>query len=248
MKSRPLQVMLISMLLIVVMAFQAGCAAAPREVAQAQEPANERTLHVNGTGRVSAEPDEATITLGVETEGEEATAAMEENNTRMQALIDALQEAGVLEENIQTETIRLSPRYEEPPEPRPGAQPTLTGFRAVNTVSVRVTDIQMLGDLLSAAVEAGGNRVQSIQFEVSDATTYLEQAREAAWNDAEQKASQLAELAGASLGEVLTIDETSRAPGPVVRQEVEMAAGAAVPVQPGSETIEVEISITWRLQ
>jgi uncharacterized protein YggE len=66
--------------------------------------------------------------------------------------------------------------------------------------------------------------------------------------DAEHKAEQLVELAGAESGDVLTIDESSRIPRPDVEQAVGGAAEAAVPIQPGTQSIEVDIQVTWLLR
>jgi len=206
----------------------------------------ERTINVSGTGQVSAEPDVAVVTLGVQTEAEEAASALSENSQQMQALVDALEAAGVAIEDIQTEVIRLYPRYEQAPESK--GQGELVGYTATNMVEVRIRDLEKVGEILDTAVQAGGNRIESIGFEVSDSAQYMDQAREAAWNDAKHKAEQLSELAGASLGEVLTISESGRGPQPVVERPVLAAeAAAAVPVEPGSQTIEVDLQVTWLL-
>jgi uncharacterized protein YggE len=115
-------------------------------------------------------------------------------------------------------------------------------------VEVRLRDLEAIGGILDAAVQAGGNRIEGIRFEVSDPAPYLDQAREAAWNDAQHRAEQLASLAGAELGEVLTINASGRGPQPVVEQAVTAAAAAPVPVEPGSQTIEVDLQVTWLLR
>lgn len=212
----------------------------------------ERTISVSGTGEATAQPDTAVVTLGVETEAESAEDALDENTEQMQALLTALQEAGIPEADIQTQAIRLQPRYEEVRRTEPNGEGErmdreLVGYMAVNTVEVRVRDIETLGSLLDTAVEAGGNRIQGIRFEVSDAADLVDEAREAAWENAEHKAEQLVDLAGAELGDVLTISESSRVPRPVVREQVQTEA-AAVPIEPGTQTISVDIQVTWMLE
>jgi uncharacterized protein YggE len=64
-----------------------------------------------------------------------------------------------------------------------------------------------LSNLLDTAIQAGGNTIEGIQFQVSDLGDLVDQAREAAMNEAQDKAQQLAELAGAQPGAVLTISE-----------------------------------------
>jgi uncharacterized protein YggE len=210
----------------------------------------QRTLNVSGAGQVSARPDTAIVTLGVQTEAEQANAALSQNNQQMQAVINALKQGGVAAEDIRTQVINLQPRYEQPPAPSPSAlpgTPNLIGYVATNTVEVTVRELDTLGELLDAAAQAGSNQIQGIRFEVSDPATFLDQARAAAWQDAQHKAEQLADLAGAKLGMVLTINETSQTPRPVVMESVRAAAPAAVPVEPGTQTIEIDVQVTWSL-
>jgi uncharacterized protein YggE len=224
-------------------------------IAQAQDEEDtaspSRTISVSGTGQVSATPDLAVVSLGVQTQAEEASTAVSENNAQMQDVISALEDADVAQDDIQTQVIRLSPRYQQP-SPQSGSTqqgpPELVGYTATNIVQVTVRELDSLGDILDSAVQAGANQIQGISFEVSDPSDLVDQAREAAWTDAAHKAQQLAELSDSGLGMVLTISETSRAPTPIIERAVGgVAAAAAVPVQPGTQTIEVDLQVTWLL-
>lgn len=228
---------------------------APDPIA-AQEPADDddqrRTVTVSGTGQISASPDLVVIRVGVETQAEEAAAALADNSEQMQELVDALQEAGVPEDSIQTQAVSLFPVYEQP---RPDVSQPVTqtaqviAFQATNIVEVRSEDLEGFGELLDTTVQAGGNRIEGIRFEVSDATPLLDQARQAAWDDALHKAEQLVEIAGLQLGEVLSITEISRTPRPVGDVAVGGRQGeAAVPIAPGTQTLELDINVTWLLE
>lgn len=214
-----------------------------------------RSISVSGSGQVHVQPDVAVVQVGVQTSDSEATAALAANSDQMQALINALGEAGVAQENIQTQTIQLQPQYaggngEMPPQPaevQANTTPTITGYIATNSVEVTVNDIANLGSLLDSIVAAGGNQINGIRFEISEADTALQQARETAWNDAQQKAEQLASLAGAQLGNVLTISEFSQGPTPLADTSMARAA-SAVPVQPGTQDVNVQLQVTWQLQ
>ena len=208
-----------------------------------------RTLNVSGTGEALAQPDAAVVTLGVSTEAEEAGDALKQNNTQMTAVIAALTEAGVASKDIQTQTIRLSPRYERP-APRQGVTPPaeLVGFTATNVVEVRVRRLAGLGEMLDAAVEAGGNQIQGIRFEITDKSALYDQARQAAWMDAQNKAEQLAELAGAELGAVITINESSYTPVAYAERAMAFTADAGVPIEAGTESVQISLQVTWALQ
>jgi uncharacterized protein YggE len=214
------------------------------------EPELRRTVSVSGTGQASATPDLAVVSLGVQTQAEEAGEALLQNSEQMQAVIDALKEAGVEAQDIQTQVIRLSPRYEQP-TPQTGrtqqGPPELVGFVATNIIEVMVRDLDDLGDLLDAAIQAGGNQIQGIRFEVEDPAELFDQAREAAWEDATHKAEQLAELSDSELGVVLTINESSRTPRPGTERVLSAGAAAAVPIEPGTQLIEINLQVTWLL-
>ena len=205
-----------------------------------------RTVNVSGSGQVSAQPDIAVVTLGVQTEAEEAASALTENSQQMQALVDVLKDEDVAAEDIQTQVVRLRPRYEE--EPRAEGQRELIGYTATNVVEVRIRDLDAAGGVLDAAVQAGGNRIEGIRFEVSEPAAYLDQAREVAWNDAQHRAEQLASLAGVELGGIMTINESGRGPQPVVERPMAVEAAAAVPIEPGSQSIQVDLQVTWYLR
>ncbi len=225
---------------------QVGCTPATVQ-SQAADEAEQRTISVSGSGTVSATPDEVVLRLGVETRAETASEAMSQNSEQMTAVINSLEEAGVPPENIQTQTVQLRPQYETPErEPGPAQERELVGYVASNIVEARTGDLDAVGELLDAAVQAGANRVEGLQFEVSDPVDLLVQARDAAWEDAEAKAEQLADLAEAELGDVLSINESTSAPRLVAREAVEMEA--AVPIQPGTEDIRVDLQVTWLLR
>jgi uncharacterized protein YggE len=206
-----------------------------------------RTVSVTGSGTIEGQPDQAVVSLGVRTEDENAANALSQNSTQMQALISALRSGGVAQADIRTLTIQLFPRYEAPPTNDPGGSPVVNGFVATNIVEVTVRDLDNLGSLMDAAIKAGGNQVQGISFDISDQGTQLDQARQAAMQDARHKAEQLATLAGARLGGVVTIVETSSAPPPFLR-ELSAQADSSVPISPGTQTIQVDIQVTWELQ
>jgi uncharacterized protein YggE len=212
--------------------------------AQTQPESTERLVNVTGYGRVAAQPDLAIIRVGVQTEADTAAEAMDENNTLMQAVISATVAAEIDEADIQTQGIRLNPVYGSS---EGGAPANITGYQASNIVEVIVRDLDSLGTLLDSVVEAGGNTIESIRFEVSDMSELLAQAREAAMNDARNKAEQLTSLADAELGEVLTITEFSQSsPIPVVSDTI--AVGSAAPIQPGTEYVETTVQVVWRIQ
>lgn len=235
---------MILMTMLVVMVFGTGFVPAnSNDLAPSpQTEAAERTVMVTGQGEVQAVPDTAVIWVGVQTEADTAEAAMDENNTKMQALIDSLESSGIETNDIQTKRINLYPRYKQ--DETSNAR-TLVGYTANNTVSVRTTALDTLGTLLDDVVKAGANTIDNIQFEISDPEKLTEQAREAAVMNAKAKAEQLAALTGATLGNVYSIQESSYTPSPVMQDAV--MAESAAPIAPGTQSISIQVQITWTL-
>jgi uncharacterized protein YggE len=125
----------------------------------------------------------------------------------------------------------------------------VVGYTAVNSVQVTIRNLETLGEVLDAAVKAGGNTVQAVSFDLSDKTTALDQAREAAVGDARHKAEQLARLANATLGPIVTISDASMYPipyQPAVGGDMALER-MAVPVSQGTQTINANIQVTWEL-
>lgn len=204
-----------------------------------------RTIQVSGSGQVNAAPDQAVVRLGVQTEADTAQAALEANNEQMTAVISATLEAEIDQADIRTEGLRLQPVYESPS----GTQsPELTGYRASNMVQITVRNLAGLGELLDTAVAAGGNTIEGIQFEISSQADMAAAAREAAILNAQEKAEQLTELAGAELGPVQTILETGRSSPVSASLASEESLAAGVPIQPGTQSIEASVQVTWEIR
>jgi uncharacterized protein len=228
--------------------------------ASAQQPLDQqpmqRTVSVNGSGMAMVQPDIAYITVGVQTQAQTASQALTQNNQQMQSVMQSLQAAGIAAADIQTFTIQLFPRYQNDLPRAPDTATTdqddanqITGYTAVNTVQVTIRDLDNLGVMLDQIVDAGGNRIENIRFDVQNQAQALEQARIAAFENAVQKAEQLAGLANAELGQVLTINESSFFP--MAFQEsaaMDMALGSAVPISPGSQAVTIDVIVTWELE
>jgi uncharacterized protein len=207
-----------------------------------------RSVTVTGIGQFSVVPDEATVVIGVQTQAESAGEAISENAERMEEVTNALRAAGIQTVDIQTRTLNLFPRYADTQQVPRSVQGEIVGYTATNQVEVRVRQIANVGAVIDNAIMAGANTIDGIRFEVGDPTQALDQARQAAMEDARRKAEQLVELADASLGNVLTISEFSRTPGPVFREAVAQDVAFVTPVEPGTQMIEVEVQVTWYLE
>jgi len=235
----------IIVLSILVIAAVLLSACAPQAAQSTPQP-QLRTLNVNGSGQVYATPDMAYISIGIHTENADAGQAVADNSAQAEAITTALLAEGVEAKDIQTTNFSIYPQDQYSPE----GQKTGTIYVVDNSVYVTVRDLDKLSATLQAAVDAGANSVNGISFDISDKDALQSQARDAAMQDAQTKAEELAQSAGVTLGEVQNISYYSSIPMPVYDYKgVGGAAQAgAVPVSPGQMAVNAEVNVTYEIE
>lgn len=211
------------------------------------------TIRVTGEGKVSVAPDIAAISVGVVREAKTARAALTANNNAMAKVLDAMKAQGIADKDLQTSGFNISPRYYYPPREKNHQQkpPKIVGYTVSNNLSVRIRDLQKVGEVLDQVVTLGVNSGGNIQFMNDNPKEALKQARKAAMADAIDKAKTLAEGAGVDLGSILEISENSRSPRPVPMARGNFAAKAmaaeSVPVASGENTYHVTVNVNWEI-
>ncbi|MFO8064125.1 MAG: SIMPL domain-containing protein [Spirochaetia bacterium] len=225
------------------------------------------TVTVVGRGEVTAVPDQATITVGVQVFDEDAQAASAELSDRMDAVVAALQEAGVPEEHIRTTNYSIFFERDREAERRPerdgvqdgdggpagggspgdGGRPAGT-YRVQNMVRVLISEVDRAATIVDTAIEAGANQMHGIRFSLSDPASLDGEALTRAMDHARDRAETLAEAGGQSLGTIIEITESSSGSsgGFEVRQmDAGMGGG---PVQPGEARHTARVRVTYELE
>ena len=215
------------------------------KMAAADETRFKRTVSVSATGTVSGEPDIARISTGVVSEAETARDAVARNTAVMKKVVDGLKAGGIAAKDIQTTSFNVEPRYQHANDGRP---PSIIGYRALNQVQIVARDLAKLGEVLDQAVTLGANQLGGIHFEVSTAETLQDEARKQAMANARRRAQLYATAAAAELGEVLTIAEEVHMGPPRPMPMARAAMAEAVPIERGTQTLEVKIHVTWALR
>jgi len=232
--------------LIFVSLVMLGLLAACSPAAAPASPENTRSMSVSGTGRVTIVPDIATINIGVRTEADIVTDALDGNTAQANAIADALKDLGVEEKDIQTSNFNVYPseRY----DPMTG-QITGRYFVVENTVNVTVRDLSSLGEVLSAVVEAGANNIYGINFNVEDREAAVAEARQLAIQDAKAKAEAIAADAGVKLGDLINISVSSGST-PITFFDAKGGgyAETAVPMAAGTLSIIMDCYLTYEIQ
>lgn len=203
--------------------------------------ANARQVTVVGSGQVQGTPDTLTADVGIEVVAPDVTAAMSQTNERQQAVIAALTADGIDTKDISTAAVTLQPQY--------GDNQVVTGYRAGNSLNVKIRRLDNASKALTDIVNAGGNaaRINSVSFSIDDDSKLISDARARAFEDAKSRATQYAQLSGMSLGRIISISE---APGTEPPRPAPAPAGAMaadVPLQPGQQTVGFSVTAVWEL-
>jgi hypothetical protein len=176
------------------------------------------SVTTTGHGVVTVAPDEATVTAGVHTQAATAAEALSQNSARMNAVIAALEKHGG--KDLQTQQVSLYPQSRE--------DGTITGYS-------------------DAAVGAGANTVGGPTLSVSDQDARYRDALKKAVDDARAKALALADAGGFGIGPVSTVvEQTSSAPQPLFARVAKDAA-AATPIEPGTQDVTADVTVTFAI-
>ena len=196
---------------------------------------------LNGTGQVTAVPDIAVIRLGVQTSGEDLEAAQQENARLSQAVLDAIENMGITDIKTQQYTINKDYEYVD------GKQID-KGYIVRNIFEIRTRDLDQVGELIDVSVKSGANVVDLIDFEVSDANAYYNEALNNALDNAFEKARSITNNIGAILNPIPTkITENTNTPVPY--RNLAMREGAyTTPIEAGTKQIEASVIVEFNYE
>ncbi len=212
---------------------------------------NPATISVFADAKVSAAPDIAQLSFGVAT-GRQPTAkaAIALVTKNMTAILAAVKKTGVAEKDIVTQSFWLNPVYDY----SNGTQ-VPRGFEANQSLSVKVRDLDKVGDVLTAATNAGANQAGSISFSIDKTDDLKAETRAMAIEKAQAKALVLAKALGMSLGRLTAFNEDSNYGGPVPMYARGMGGGGdakmeqvGVPLPAGEQDIVSNVTLTYELR
>lgn len=208
--------------------------------------AEERTITVIGEGRVTEVPDQAVITVGASQRSSSPQMAMESVGEIITGMIKELDKAGIEPRDMQTSGLGLRPVYDR--NRNGDERPLLLGFDATNRLTVTVRDINRVGEVLAALVDAGATDISGVTFGLNYPLQAQDAARRDAVTDARAKATLYAVAAEVKLGKVLSISEIG---GGMPRPEMmraSMASLDSVPIAAGELSVTAQIQMVIELR
>ena len=220
-----------------------------------------KVITVSGYGTVDTTPDEAVLRLAVVTQAEDAKNASDENVKKMDAVLAALYEIGIPEDDAVTSGYRVWPRYNWRDE-----EQQLTGFQVRNSLTVTVRDIEKIGDVIDSALGSGANEINDVTFTVSDdrQTELRDEAITDAVKKARADASSVADAMDVTIVGPVEISTTGSQFSPyrmymnydtgyrgleVEAMPMPTPAMAAPPqIQPGDVTVSAQVTVVYEFR
>lgn len=201
---------------------------------------NQQTVKVTGEATLQATPDQATITIGVQTENVDPKLAQQENAQTISDIITVLKELGIAESNIKTSDYRIDPQYNYIE-----GKEIFKNYKVHHMLQIKTKDIEKVGSIIDAAVKHGANSVSNIHFSLANSESYYNQALTIALNNAYEKALTLTKAIKAPLHPIpIQIEELSATTPPVIYQTTSFVKASTTPIQPG----ELQITATIRAE
>jgi uncharacterized protein YggE len=164
-----------------------------------------RTMHTSGTAVIRVQPDKATVRLGVQTFGPTPRESQAQNARIVEAVLQAIRDQDIPAQDIATDHFAVRPEQDY----KQYGERSIVGYWTDNAVVVTLRQVDKLGDVLTAALEAGATSVDDVSFTTTRSRELRDQARAMAIKAAMEKARDLAGAVNLTTGDVQNISENS---------------------------------------
>jgi uncharacterized protein len=208
---------------------------------------------VNGSGTVYAKADIANINIGLKTEVKPSAAeATQENSKKMNEIIKILKELDIEAKDIKTSSYNLNPSYNW--TEKDGRK--LVGYEVYQNLTLKIRDLEKIGEIISKTTEKGANQVGNINFTIDDEYQLKNEARELAIEKAKEKAQIIAAQTGMKLGKIKGVSENSYSPVGIfdytnarLEKDSVMESGEeAVSIESGQNEVKVEVTLIYEIK
>jgi uncharacterized protein YggE len=213
----------------------------------AQEIKQVPMINVTGEGKIKTVPDEASISISIESKGNNAIDVKKENDTKMDAVIKFIKKMNLPKEDFQTQRVSLNPNYDYEKKKH--------NYIATQTLEICLKDLTKYDTLMEGLVETGVNRIDNVQFKTSKMLQIQSDCRKLAIKDAKAKAEDFVSVLGQKVGKAMTISDNSQGynPQPVMYAMKamamdSMAGGQQETLAPGQIQIVVNVSVSFILE
>lgn len=193
-----------------------------------------------GAGSVKLKPDIAILQVGATVQASTAADAQAQVADRIARMLAAAKGLGIADSDIQTSSYQIHPQYAYDDR---GGTPRITGYQAVQMLTITLNVVADAGKALDALVRNDGATNASITFALKDPKNAEAEARRLAVEDARSKAQAMASAAGVSLGKAIAINDQSVGTPFKGERTLQVAPGAAADTQIPTGDLEIVISV-----
>lgn len=207
-----------------------------------------KIMTVSAEGKTIASPDIAEFSFSVITQGPNPEKISSDNNEKMSKAIEKVKSQGIDAKDIKTTNYQLSPNYSYD---KNTGKSYIYGYTLTQTVLVKIRDLQKAATVVSSLPALRINETSGISFKVDEPEKFLAEARSEAIKKAEVKAAEMARGAGVKLGRVVGVSEYQTTPVPFVNERsiaLGFGGAAAPTIEPGTQEIKVQVSLTYSLE
>lgn len=199
-------------------------------------------------------PDRAVVHVTVDSRAESAASAGAQNRDKQERVVAAVKAQGIAAPQIRTSGYRVNPEYAAADRGRP---PRVTGYHASNTVQIEVRQVENIGKVIDAALDAGATNIGSVGLYASNTDSARREAVQLAVAKAQREAQSAAAAAGGTLGTLIELTiEPGMIPRPLLQSVVtsgvtyagaERAIAASyTPVEPGESVVIAMVRTRWQ--
>lgn len=220
-------------------------------------------ITVSGEGSVFAVPDIAEISVGVKSQGKTLNEAQADNTAKYNSIVDFIKSNGIEQKDIKTTYYNVNPQYQYNNRPcpliggsyypcPPAEAPKIVGYEITSSLSIKVRNMNRVGDILDGVVSAGANEVNGPTFSIDDESVLKEKAKKVAIDNAKESAKKLSRDLGVKLHKIVGFSESGGYPPIYFARAMEAkdanSAFAAPSIEPGQNEIKVNVIITYEVR
>lgn len=214
---------------------------------QAQDKTIQPQISVSGEGKVKVIPDQAMISIAVESKGKESSKVKAENDRIIDKALKYLKTTKIDQKDIKTERVSLYSRHDYNKKE--------DYYVANQTINIFLRDLSQYETVMDGLMKAGVNQINSVTFQSSQLEKLKSEARILAVKDAKQKAEDFATALGQKVGKAIIVSDNSQPMyNPPIYRNMMMAEAKAggdsaqETLAVGEMEVNTNVSITFVLE
>jgi uncharacterized protein len=214
-------------------------------LSNAQELKQVPMINVSGEGKIKVAPDQALISISLESKGVKADEVKKDNDKKIDAILKFIKKSSVAKEDFQTQRVSLNPNYD--------AAKKKYNYIATQSIQILLKDLSKYDELMEGLLAEGINRIDNVEFKSSKITALQSDARKLAIKDAKSKAEDFVSVLNQKVGKAIVISDNSQSfnPQPVMYRMKSMNMDESAPretLAAGEIEITVNVSVSFVLE